>query len=260
MINITDGIYAEHFLHDQITPVELSNATSAPAMPLGSAFMNRGVYTLYGKKWDCTRDGLYIFRDPSKSFFVHRIVTPWGQPFSIYDFMSAVSYNHRHGVADEGSDYQAMSNGGVYHQWRMRCGVICGMIAWVLPQSPWGVPARVRNISTVGPKNGFDDGHLIIETQHAGEWSMWDLTGGCYFRDGSGKHMSLAEFMAWLVANPANPGQVTMPEKVLLSPLQSKWSCDVAPGYGWDYGRQGRLWDDPAYSEAWYRRIFQAIA
>lgn len=258
-INIVNGVYAEHFLHDQITPVEVSSAASAPAMPLGSTYMNSGVYTLYGNKWDCTRSGLYVFRDPSKSLFVQRIVTQWNQPFNIYDFMSAVSYNHRHGVADEGSDYQSMSNGGIYHQWRMRCGVICGLIAWTLPQSVWGVACRVRNVSTIGPKNGFDDGHLVLETLHSGEWRMWDLTSGCYFRDENEKHMSLADFMAWLVANHAVSGQVTMPEKVMLSPLISKWSSDVAPGYSWDYGRQGRLWDDPSYSEDWYRRIFQSI-
>lgn len=253
-VNFDGGIYAEHFLHDQISPVVTSEQEFAPAMPLISAYMDRGVYTLYGKKWDCTRDGLYVFKDPSKSFFVQRIVSPWYQSFDIYNFMSAISYNHLHGVADEGSDYQVMSNGGVYHQWRMRCGVICGMLEWLLPQAHLGVTARSVNISTTGPRNNYDDGHYVLETLHSGEWRMWDMTGGCYFRDGSGKHMSLAEFMSWLQANPLG-----MPEKVLMSPLISKWSADVAPGYSWDYGRQGRLWDDPSFSEAWYRRIFQSI-
>lgn len=254
-INIVGDIYAERYLHATINPVEVSSL-EAPAMPVASAYMAPGVYTLYGKKWDCTQDGLYIFRDPSKSFFVARIVTPWYSPssFDIYNFMSAVSYNHLHGVADEGSDYQAMSNGGVYHSWRMRCGVICGMIAWTLPQSVWGVTCRVRNVMTVGAKNNFDDGHLVLETLHDGVWRMWDLTNGCYFKDASGVHMNLADFMAWIIANPSG-----LPEKVLLSPLLSKISDDVAPGYSWDYGRQRRLWADPAYSEAWYRRIFQAV-
>ena len=260
MVNFVHGIYAERFLHDQIYPILVSE-TASPPMPLGSAHMTRGVYSLYGKNWDCTQDGLYIFRHPSKSFFVQRIVTPWSSPaeFDIYNFMSAVSYNHRHGVADEGTNYQSMSNGGIYHQWRMRCGVICAMIAWTLSQSVWGVNCRVRNVSTSGEKNGFDDGHLVLETMHSGKWLMWDLTGGCYFRDALGNHMSLEEFMSWLASNPASSGNVTMPDKVLLSPLISKWSSDVAPGYSWDYGLQGRLWDDPSYSEAWYRRIFQSI-
>jgi hypothetical protein len=253
--NFVNGIYAERYLKADLLPVVTPTGT-ALAMSLGSVYMPPGIYTLYGNSWDCTQDGLYVFRNPANSFFVHRIVTPWNSPstFDIYNFMSAVSYNHLHGVADEGSDNQAMSNGGIYHRWRMRCGVICGMIAWTLPQSVWGITTRVRNVSTLGPKNGFDDGHLVIETLHGGLWRMWDLTNGCYFRDTSGNHMSLSDFMAVLVASPLG-----LPTKVLLSPLLSKISDDVAVGYNWDYGRQRRLWDDPAYSEAWYRRIFQVI-
>lgn len=253
-INIVDGVYAEHFLHDQITPVEISSESNAPPMPFGSVCMTRGVYTLYGKKWDCTRDGLYIFRDPSKSFFVHRIVTPWGQPTNIYDLMSAISYNHVHGVADESWNYQVVCNGGIYHRWRLRCGYIAGLCAWLLPQSHIGISARSVNVSTVEAKNGFDDGHLVLETLHSGQWRMWDITSGCYFKDSSGNHLSVSTFISWLQANP-----VGLPEKVYLSPLASKWGSDVAPGYNWDYGRQGRMWDDPQYADAWYRRIFQSI-
>lgn len=256
MLNLVDGIYAERYLHSDVQPVEVLLGTSAPAMPLGSAHMTRGVYSLYGKTWDCSQDGLYVFRDPSKSYFVQRIVTPWNNPavFDIYSMMSAVSYNHVHGVADETSDYQVMSNGGIYHRWRLRCGYIAGMMAWVLPQSVWGVPARTKNVSTIGPKNGFDDGHIVVESQHGTDWRMWDLTNGCYFRDATGKHMSTTDFVAWLASNATG-----LPDKIMLSPLLSKWGSDVAPGYNWDYGRQGKLWDDAAYSEAWYRRIFQSI-
>lgn len=251
--NFVGGIYAEHYLHDQVTPVSTS-PSGGTAMPLGSVCMTRGIYTLYGQTWDCTRDGLYIFRDPAKSFFVHRIVTPWGQPTDVYSLLSAVSYNHVHGVVDESNDYQAMSNNGIYRRWRLRCGYIAGLCAWLLPQSHIGIPSRVRNVTTLGPKNGFDDGHLVLETQHGAEWRMWDMTNGCYFRDSAGRHMSTSEFISWLNANPSG-----MPSKTMLSPLLSKWGSDVAPGYNWDYGRQGRLWDDPVYSEAWYRRIFQSI-
>lgn len=253
MIAITEGIYAEHMVNGEITPVN-ALASSAPAMPLTSVCMTRGAYSLYGKTWDCTRDGLYIFRDPSKSFFVHRIVTLWGQQPDVYTLLSAVSYNHVHGVADESNDYQVVSNNGIYRRWRLRCGFIAGLCAWLLPQSHIGITARSVNVSTVGPKNGFDDGHIVLETLHSGQWRMWDMTGGCYFRNSSGHHMSTAEFINWLKVNPAG-----LPDKVMLSPLLTKWGSDVAPGYNWDYGRQGRLWDDPSYAESWYRRIFQSI-
>jgi hypothetical protein len=124
------------------------------------------------------------------------------------------------------------------------------MVAWLMPQL--GVQARVLNVKTLQTLNGYDDGHLILETKHGTEWRMWDMTNGCYFVDANGKHLSTAEFMAAI----ANGG--AFPQKVRLD-YDNKYTNDCAGildmGLYWE-----RTLNTDADAEIWYRRIFQYVA
>lgn len=239
---------AKFYVHDEVSDIPV--VSGGVAMPAVSAYMAPGIYTLGGQSWDCTRAGLYRFKHPNDAFFRQRIVA--GSPVDVYALLSAICHNHIHGVADEGVDYQTMSNRGMQVRWRLRCGVIAGMCAWLLPQV--GVSARVLNVKTVGPLTGYDDGHLVLETRHGTEWRMWDLTNRCYWRDDDGKHLSTAEFIAHIA------GGAPMPEQVKLAPGEA-WDAEVAVvgGNRLDLGLYGEhvISPDP---DAWYRRIFQTIA
>ena len=236
---------SKFYVHDEQSDIQ--ETTGGVALPGGSAFMIPGKYVVNGKSWDCSRQGLYRWWVPA-GYFVNRIVVGSGAALDVYAVISAISWNHVHGTGTE-SDYQSMSNAGRTVKWSARCGYIAGMIAWLMPQL--GVSARTRNVSTAGPKNGYDDGHVIVETLHGSEWRMWDITNGCYFRDTNGKHLSTYEFVQAI----ANGG--AMPERVRLD-YDNKYNHDYAGnldlGLYWQW-----MLDTPALSEAWYRRIFQSI-
>jgi hypothetical protein len=240
--------FSTFYCHDEVSAIPTT--TGGSAMPFVSTYMAPGVYTLGGQSWDCTRPGLYRFKHPNEAFFRNRITTtnPTGD---VYALISAICHNHIHGVADEGVEYQTMSNRGMQVRWRLRCGVIAGMCAWLLPQV--GVSSRVINVKTVGPLTGYDDGHLVLETYHSGAWRMWDLTNRCYWRDGTGKHLSTAEFIAHIA------GGAPMPEQVKLAPGEA-WDAEVAVvgGNRLDLGLYGEHVISPN-PDTWFRRIFQSI-
>lgn len=239
---------AKFFCFDEVSdaPVVASGGTT---MPTGSAYLATGVWTYGGKTYDMSREGLYRIPYGAGGTF-NRIV--YGATLDLYTLLSAIGWNHVHGTDDNHTGYQSISNAGMTRMWRSQCGFIAGMCAWLIPQFNSGaIQARTRNVETLGTKNGYDDGHIILETQHGGVWRMWDMTNGCYFRDALGVHMSTAAFVAQIA------GGGTFPEKVILTPdkrvnsqsvgvLDLRAYCDV------------HLRTE-AQKEAWYRRIFQRV-
>jgi hypothetical protein len=240
---------ARFYVHDEAS--QIPTTTGGSVMPFGSMFMVPGVYTLDGQSWDCTRSGLYRFKVDGEPYFRQRIVLD----SDLYALMSAISHNHTHGAADEAQTYQNMSNRGRFTRWRLRCGVICGMVHWLMPQI--GVTSRVVNVSTLGPLNGFDDGHIVLETLDGSDWRMWDFTNGCYWRDEFGQHLSASGLIAWLQNNPTG-----LPERVSLDPCHPRWDVEVVT-VGSNLLDLGLYGDEcigsPAQVEAWVRRIFQQV-
>lgn len=242
---------SKFYVHDEQSAIPVT--TGGVALPAVSAFMVPGIYVLNGVSYDCTRQGLYRWWDPTVFNFANRIVVGSGSTLDSYAVISGISWNHIHGIGTEqgfdSASLQAMSNSGRVVKWSSRCGYIAAMCAWLMPQL--GVSARVRNVSTAGPKNGKDDGHIIFETLHGSDWRMWDMTNGCYFRNAAGKHLSTAEFIAHIAGGGA------MPERTRLD-YDFKYNHDYAGnldlGLYWSW-----MLDTMEQSEAWYRRIFQSI-
>lgn len=220
-------------------------------LPGGSTFMLPGVYTLGGQSWDCTRAGLYRFKQENEVFFRNRIVA--GSPVDLYAVVSAVCWNHIHGAADEViGNQQPVSDRGRFFVWRMRCGYIGNFMSWLMPQ--FGFTVRQVGVSTLGPTNGYDDGHQVLEVFHGGKWKMFDITNGRYWKDANGVHMSAAEFIA------AIAGGAPMPETVKLDGKQRRWDHEAVPGGTLDMGLYGELCiGTEAQMEAWIRRIYQKI-
>lgn len=215
-------------------------------MPFGSAFMRAGIYTLGGETWDCKRQGLYRFMVSGEQFIRNRIVVD--DPIDVYALISAICWNHVHGSGDEGYDNQTLSNMGRYQRWRLRCGYIVDLVLWLLPQL--GLSGRKINVYTREPRNGHDDGHVVLDTAHG----MWDFTNGCYWRDAGGKHLSTTA----IIRHIANGGP--MPERVFLDGDSRRADAEIADmpaGPAFDLGLYNELVVLPDF-EAWMRRIFQA--
>jgi hypothetical protein len=206
-----------------------------------------------GISYDMSRQGLYRFWNPDTGFYTYRIVvaSAIGGNLDIYAFHAALSSIHMIGTDHNiayGSITQAMVRGRINCQ----CGYIAGVHVWLLPQA--GIDfgsgnVRALNVQTLGPKNFFDDGHIIHETKHGSSWRMWDSTNGNYFLDSNGVHMSTSAFIAQIANGGPFPTMVHMGTPKLVSndragnlPLKDYIEEEVAPNL-----------------EAWYRDKFQSI-
>lgn len=226
-----------------------------PIGSLGTIAMLPGVYSYNGDSFDCTRQGLYRFRpvdstgNPTNLRFHNKICWNPGPTFDIYAVMSAISWNHVHGKADEHNDFQQTANASTFRLMRSTCGWISRWCQWFLNFA--GVTSRIVNVTTIGPLNGWDDGHIVIETWTNGKWCMWDHTTGRYFLDSNGVHMSTSQFMAAI----ANGG--AMPQHVMMA-ADKLWNHECEDEL--DFGLHRQFFrSSPEDIENWYRRIFQAI-
>ncbi len=241
-------IIAKHLVDDCERDVEASHAPLPLTMT--SAWMKTGVYSYAGGVYDCTEEGLYLFWDDATGTAQNRIaLADFTGGADLYKVLSGVCRNHVHGTDHNGMDYQIMSNSGMARRWSAQCGYIVGLCVWALTQ--FGFAARSRNPETLEPKNGYDDGHVVLETLHGGQWRMWDMSSGVWFRDWNGKHLSTAEVVA-----AVNAGG-DLPEAISMCPL-TRFDSDAVGGidlalYGFMRQRT------PAMREAWVRRIFQSV-
>lgn len=224
---------------------------TAPVMPFQHVTLPAGVYMMHGEVYDCTRAGLYRFKHESEAFFRNRIVA--GSPANLHAIVSAFCWNQIHGTGHEViGNLQPVSDAGRFFVWRMRCGYAGNYMAWLLPQ--FGFSVRQVGVSTLGPKNGYDDGHQVLEVFHGGKWVMFDLTNGLCWLDANGVQMSTAEFIA------AIAGGAPMPESVKLDGKQRRWDHEAVPGGTLDMGLYGELCiGTEAQLEAWIRRIYQKV-
>lgn len=221
--------------------------TGGSVIPDISTFMAPGLYKVGGVGYDCRRQGLYRWLYNGQ--FVNRIVSSEAGVTNLEKLLSAVSWNHVPGNQTEWGNNQVISDAGRYRRWVMRCGEIVALMNWLLPQL--GFQTRAVTVITTGPSNGYDDGHTVLETNHGGEWRMWDMTSGCFFKNGNGKHMSTLEMVALLTSG------APMPERVNLK-TEISYSSDCA-GY-LDMGLYGAYtFGTPQRIEEWYRRTFQAV-
>lgn len=232
------------------TETDLQAGPAAIPLPMGSAWMKAGVYSYAGKSYDCTEEGLYIFWNDDNGTAQNRIVLKdFAGGADLYKVISGVCWNHVHGTDHNGWEYQLMSNSGMARRWSAQCGYIVGLLVWALPQ--FGFTARSRNPRTLEPTNGYDDGHVVLETLHDGAWRMWDLSSGIWFRDAAGKHLSTAE-----VAAAVNAGG-DLPDIKSLCPL---WRFDSDAVGGIDLSIYGFMRHrTPELRERWIRRIYQSV-
>ena len=213
----------------------------------GSVSLVSGKYVFNGVGYDCTQPGLYRFWNGGNSAIQSRLCyTPAG----LYDFLSGMSWHHIHGVEDEKASYQLIANGGMTRKWRLRCGYIVGLAHWYLQswanylQSP--IQSRSISVRTLGPLNGIDDGHVVLEVFHENKWKMWDLTNGVYWTLG-GVHLSTAEIIS---AGILNCSRVHID-------ADSRYGASLAGSFCLgSYADMALLTPDEI--DAWFARIFQA--
>jgi hypothetical protein len=233
------------------TPADVPLGSNVAAMPTASTWLAPGIYTYQGQVYDCREEGLYRFFNETNGSCFNRLVIKGSGQADLYKVLSGVCWNHVHGIDDNATDYQLMSNAGMTRKWRAQCGYIVGLMTWVLPQ--FGIQARAKNPSAVSPLNGWDDGHIVLETLHGSDWRMWDMTTGRFFRNGAGKHLSTAEVVAAVNAGTFDALQQEF--------LCSRWRFESDTIYGIDLSIYGDMrFMTPEQQASWYKRLFRTVA
>lgn len=225
--------------------------------PSQSAFMLGAITHWGGKNYDCTQPGLYVFFDPAGGRTQRKIAFDSYPPQDVLALLSGICHNHVHGTYDEaGQNWQTSSNRGAFGRWRLRCGSIVGLTAWLMPQV--GLTARAMSVVTNEPLNAWDDnGHVVLEVHLEGKWRMFDLTLHRYYQSdpaaGISSILSTSEFISQI----ANGGE--MPSVVQLDgglvPIFAGEDRDLSESRS--IGELTRLCT--VDTEAWVRRIFQRI-
>jgi hypothetical protein len=180
-------IIASRYLHDTEYPLaEVSTAT----IPLNAGGFGQlpGNIQVQGKVYDCTQPGLIRFFDTDTGIAEQRAM--WTG--DVYGFISACSWAHTHGSADESRGMAGIASWMRNHKARLRCGVIVDYMMWIMPQV--GVQVRRCGVLTGDTPNSYDNGHICFEAMLSGKWRMFDMSNGSYYTL-NGEHLGLKDII-----------------------------------------------------------------
>ena len=234
-----------------LTVVDVPTTTSTGiALHMLSCAFTPGATVFNGQTYDCSLPGLYRFYNGGTGSIHNRIA--WGIG-DIYERMSAISWNHMHGVGDENLSGQTLANAGMKHKWRLRCGFIADLVLWFKLATYIVEPARRIQLTTLEASNGVDDGHFAIEAYHDNKWKLWDFTNACYFTK-NGVHLSAAEVIAEGVSTCTRvpfSGVEKTPSDVITLPADERFCFS---------SYRDMILRTEAQRDAWFARIYQSWA
>ncbi|HTD89232.1 MAG TPA: hypothetical protein VK663_01100 [Burkholderiales bacterium] len=193
-------IIATRYLNDSQTDIPVVAGPATIALNAYGFGQLPGVINYGGTYYDCTQPGLISFFDTNSGVAARRPmwtgIGKTGQDWinAVYGWISACSWMHVHGTADEGLTQATLAGWMKQHKARLRCGAIVDFMVYILPQL--GVYARRVGVLTGKAPNGYDDGHICFEAYLGGRWRFWDLTNGAYYADANGDHLNLKEIIA----------------------------------------------------------------
>ena len=202
-----------------------------------------GVYRWQGRNYELTKEGLYRFLYPPKDT-QQRIVFQKDTLAAV----SALCWLHSHGYREDRKGYDDLKKRALTGKLIMTCGPFSNFSRKLLTEI--GVRARAVN-SMALTRNGFDDGHVLVEVALEGRWVLIDVDQHATFWHG-GRRLSLLEMMSRVRDDDYRIGPLA-----LSVPLAIGDFVDATDGY--DYG----MWmETNIHSEqtlrSWYRRIMAA--
>lgn len=188
---------------------------------------------------DCYAEGIYRFFTPPKRQ-EQRIVYAG----DVFKLLESITWLHLHGFKDTALCDSAKLQAAKVRKLSIACGDIARFTKFVLASQ--GIESRVVQFETLEARNGYDDGHLMLEVLIDGAWVLVDVDARNVFEHES-RRLSASGFMS-----------LHMEEidiiKFSLAPLLSY--NDLSPqGYDYTlYAEQLFVRDD---IRIWYKRICQ---
>ena len=163
-----------HLCGVTVTPVPPSPA--GPGLPLPpTLIVPPGVYRFQGRDYDLAREGLYRFLQPPKETQQRLVYRQ-----DVGALLSAVCWLHSHGYREDGRKHDEALQQALTGKLIMTCANVSRFAQRLC--TDLGVPARVVNSRSLGPRNGYDDGHVLMEVRLGQRWVLVDVDQHVTFR------------------------------------------------------------------------------
>jgi hypothetical protein len=200
-----------------------------------------------GKTFVLDREGLYRVGDLGSKTTTH-VLLDRGDLWRIAGHLCRLQvHGWRHDVEDVARWTERARRGRL----SISCGNVCRFVAHHLAER--GHKARVVQTLTLEPRNGYDDGHVLLEVFDPAEkrWILFDPDMKCRFLK-EGRRLSLGD----AVALCRGGGQAEL--DFLAPPVIDAYAEPGAPRESAQYSLLFEAtFLDPAARQAWYRRMFQ---
>lgn len=187
----------------------------------GTLVLPPGTYTVHGRAYDATAEGLYRFLHPMHDN-QQRIV----YEKDAYALMSAVCWLQSHGSRDNYKPHEDLRRIGMTGKLILTCGPFSNFVVALLTEL--GVPIRVVCVKTLLERNGYSDGHVLTEVRLDGRWVVFDPDPHVIYSH-AGRRLSLLELVPHVQADTYDREQLA--HTVPFAVTEFKDPCS-----GYDYG------------------------
>lgn len=185
--------FARHLVGTSITALTpLSDEAEASDLP-DSLVIKPGRYRVYGRVYDMRKEGLYRLMYPPKGDYQRMVFHK-----DVVAFISALCWIGSHGSRDDRKTFDELLEQAKSGKLIVTCGTISAFSAQLLTRH--GVSARTVNSRSLEARNGFDDGHVLMEARIAGRWALFDVDQHRAFLHG-GKRLNLLDAVTHIRAN-----------------------------------------------------------
>jgi hypothetical protein len=148
--------------------------------------LSPGRYTVHGKTYALSHEGLYRFFNPTLEN-QQRIIYKKDS----FALLSAVCWVTSHGWRDEGKSPKQLQTIALREKVVIICGSVARLAVDILMEQ--GILARVVQAKTLDKLNTYDNGHVLMEAWLEGKWTLVDPDVKTMFLR-KGRRLSLVEF------------------------------------------------------------------
>jgi len=185
MENKTEPFFAWYLYGVDTAPVlSLEVPASAPSLPEG-LIIRPGIYRVHDRIYNLEREGLYRFIRPgqdNRQCIVYR--------GDIEALLSALCWIHSHGSRDDSGKFEELKVLASKEKLIMTCGPYSNFTHRLLEEQ--GIKSRVVASRALYERNGYDDGHVLIEVYLDGRWVLCDIDQHVFFTN-MGRRLSLLD-------------------------------------------------------------------
>jgi hypothetical protein len=238
------------FLHTSDTVQKLSFSDSAiseaPTLP-EELIIAPGHYGIGDKIADMRNEGLYRFIAPPKW---DRQVIVYRQ--SLLKLLGSISWIVTHGNSDNKKTNSELSQKAKTGKLYLTCGYITPFAKHILDSL--GFKTRTVTGSATTQKNGFDDGHVLLEVfdPMSKQWMLVDLDNNLFFTaKGSNTALNLLQVRHSLAANELQFHYLSADVATDVSGFKDK--------NGYSYGLYAETLGSEQAKLEWYRRVLSSV-